>query len=115
MAKTIELDLNQIERLSAQGLTEQQISDALGISNRTLERRKRDNVEFVEAIKRGKAKGVATVTNSLFEQAKTGNTTACIFFLKNRAGWADKQENVLTGADGGPIEVKAIEHRIVKA
>lgn len=36
------------------------------------------------------------------------NATGPIFVLKNM-GWSDKQEHALTGADGGPVQVK---HRI---
>lgn len=90
MAKKIEIDLNKVESLAAQGLSHGQIADALGIGVRTLETRKAESAEFAEAIKRGRAKGVAVVTNKLFEQCKEGNTTAIIFFLKARAGWSDK-------------------------
>lgn len=43
------------------------------------------------------------------------DTTACIFWLKNRrkAEWRDKQEHEVTGADGGPIQA-AITVEFVK-
>ena len=42
-----------VESLAAQGLTNQQIADSLGISERTLQnRKKKDNAEFAEAIKK---------------------------------------------------------------
>lgn len=88
----IELDLKQVETLAANGLTQQQIADALGISARTLYNQKKLNADFAEAIKKGKAKGIAIVTNKLMEQAKEGNTTAIIFFLKTQAGWKERQE-----------------------
>ena len=48
--------------------------------------------EFSEAIKRGKDRGIATVTSALFTKARAGDNTAMIFYLKNRAGWQDKIE-----------------------
>ena len=88
----IEIDLAKVEVMAANGLTQQQIADSLGISVSTLYGRKRESEEFEEAIKRGKAKGVAVVTNELMKQVKSGNVTAMIFFLKARAGWREKVE-----------------------
>ncbi|HDR1228844.1 TPA: LuxR family transcriptional regulator [Pasteurella multocida] len=95
----IEIDLARVEALASNGLTQQQIADALGISERTLRDRKSNSAEFAEAIKRGKAKGIAIVTNKLMEKVKAGNVTAMIFFLKSQAGWKEKQEIDLTNSD----------------
>lgn len=94
MAEKKEINLAQVERLASIGLTEEQIAQSLGISRSTITRRKRDDDAFGAALKAGRASGVAAVTNALFEAA-TGekpNTSAQIFYLKNRAGWRDKQE-----------------------
>jgi len=95
--KKIQIDLAEVERLAGIGLNEQQVSDALGISTTTLEDRKQNNLDFLEALKRGKAAGIATVANNLFEQSGEGNVSAGIFYLKNRAGWKDKIEQENTG------------------
>jgi len=92
MARKIELDLSKVESLAAQGLTEEQIADALGVSRTTLNNRRRESEQFDQAIKRGKAKGVAIVTSKLMEQVKGGNVTAMIFFLKTRGGWSERQD-----------------------
>jgi len=88
----IEIDLGQVEKLAAVGLNEGQVADALGISVETLSDRKKTSRDFLDALKRGKAKGVAKVSNALYEQAMSGQTAAAIFFMKNRAGWTDRQE-----------------------
>jgi predicted DNA-binding protein (UPF0251 family) len=87
----IEIDLQEVEQLAAQGLTQEQIASSLGISQDTLYTRKRESIEFSEAIKKGKAQGIRYVSNLLFEQAKEGNMTAIIFYLKTRAGWSERE------------------------
>lgn len=94
MAEKKEIDLSEVARLASIGLSEEQIAQSLGISRSTITRRKRDDDAFGAALRAGKAAGVAAVTSALFESA-TGekpNTSAQIFYLKNRAGWRDKQE-----------------------
>lgn len=83
--------LNKAETLAAQGLTKQQIARVIGIAVGTLHRKVAENSDLNEAIKRGQAKGVATIANSLFQAAREGNITAQIFYLKNRdpENWKD--------------------------
>jgi cytidylate kinase len=83
--------LEKVEALAAQGLTMDQIAHCLGIHGSTLYKNKAENTEFSEAIKRGRSKGIATITNALFVKAKNGDTTAQIFYLKNRDSdnWLD--------------------------
>jgi hypothetical protein len=85
------------EALSSKGLTMQQIADSLGLGLSTLYEKYEEYPEFLEAIKRGKAKGVAAMTNALFNKGIGGDTGCMIFFLKNRAGWKDKNETEHTG------------------
>ena len=101
----IHIDLKQVESLAANGLTQEQIASALGISESTLHQRKRDSADFAAAIKRGKAKGIALVTNKLMESIKGGNMTGMIFFLKTQAGWKETNVQEHTGANGGAIQV----------
>ena len=49
-------DLGQVEALAANGLTQEQIALALGISEKTLYNRKREFTEFADAIKEVKPK-----------------------------------------------------------
>jgi hypothetical protein len=94
VANTKEIDYEKLYNLAKIGLSEEQIAASLGISASTVTRRKRDDEQFDRTLKAGKQAGVAAVTNALFEGA-TGdkpNTSAQIFFLKNRGGWRDKTE-----------------------
>ncbi|MCX8696552.1 winged helix-turn-helix transcriptional regulator [Gilliamella sp. B2828] len=87
----IEINLQQVEKLAANGLTQQQIADSLGISVSTIESRLRESEEFKDAIKKGKAKGIAIIANQLFEKAQSGDTTSIIFYLKTQGGWKESQ------------------------
>ena len=90
----IEIDLAKVEALASRLLSKEQIAISLGIGTTTLYSRQKENVEFEEAIKRGREKGVASIANKLVESAIAGNTTAQIFILKTHGGqeWKDKQE-----------------------
>jgi hypothetical protein len=83
----------KVENLASQGLTVDQIALVLGVSHWTIYERQNEFPEFSDAIKRGRGKGIANVTNALYQKATVDkDNTAIIFYLKNRAGWVDKQE-----------------------
>lgn len=81
------------ETLAAQGLTMPQIALSLGMGHSTLYEKKESYPEFSEAIETGRAKGIATITNALFSNAKKGDTQAQKYYLNNRdnANWKDRQ------------------------
>jgi len=111
MGHPIELDAKRVEELASLGLSREQIAHNLGIATSTLYDKIKKLPEISEAIKRGKAKGIKQVSNALFENAMSGNTTAQIFFLKNRdpERWRDRRETELTGKDGGPVQILPFE------
>lgn len=93
---TDEVLLN-VENLMTKGLTKEQAAGMLGVSVSTFMLHQSENSEFSDAIKRGQSRGIDAVTNALFEKATIDrDNTAMIFFLKNRAGWVDKQEVATT-------------------
>lgn len=104
---TVEIDPNKVEQLAAQGLTVRQIAHCCDVGRSTLHRKMKENGDIRDAIKRGRSKGIGVVTNALFQNAKGGNTTAQIFYLKNRQPdkWRDRRHHELSGADGKPIEI----------
>jgi transcriptional regulator with XRE-family HTH domain len=105
LANTKPIDYEKLYNLAKIGLSEEQIAISLGISVSTIARRKRDDDTFAETLKAGKQAGITSVTNSLFESATADkpNTSAQIFYLKNRGGWRDRSE-VDANVSGG-IEV----------
>ena len=85
--------LKKTETLMAKGLTKEKCAGMLGVSVSTFMLYQAENSEFSEAIKRGQSIGIDQVTNALYEKATVDkDNTAIIFYLKNRAGWVDKQE-----------------------
>jgi IS30 family transposase len=95
--KPIKIDLEQVENLASRGLGTTQIARALGVSWNTIDRNRKRSEDFEESIKKGKARGLAQVTNALFESATEKNSVvAQIFYLKNQDPkiWKDRVENV---------------------
>ncbi len=86
------VDLDEIEMMASVGMTTQQIAEALHIAPSIFGRMQKNDPYIVEAVERGKARGVKMVTDALFQNALKGNVAAQIFYLKNKAAWADKQE-----------------------
>ena len=83
--------LEKIEHLAARGLSQKQVCDALGFSETWWHAKKQENMELDECYKRGAARGLAEVSNAIYEQALNGSTGAACFFLKNRDPdrWSD--------------------------
>ena len=83
--------LDQIEFHASRGLSQQQICHALGISETWWYDAKQKSAEISDRFKRGQAKGLAEVSNAIYEQALNGSTGAACFFLKNRNPdrWSD--------------------------
>lgn len=91
--------------LAERGLTYTQIAAKMGISIDTLARRRKEVAEFADAINRGRAKGVAAISNALYTNAMGGNVAAQIFILKCVGGWKSTEKIEVSGAGGGPVDV----------
>ncbi len=107
--------IKKAEDYAAKGLTAEQIAMVLGISETTFYERQAENAEFAEALKRGRGTGIANVTNALYEKATVDkDNTAMIFYLKNRAGWVDKQETTTTVENRHVIDLTGIDNESLK-
>lgn len=111
----------QVQNYAKLGATELEIADFLGVSVRSVAVWKSEHPEFLHALKAGKDQADQRVVNSLYAKAigyshdavkifmpagapapvyapyrehVPPDTTACIFWLKNRdpENWRDKQE-----------------------
>ena len=90
--------VNQIEALSGVGLSVKKIADYLGMGKATLERRMKEDPEIYEAIKRGRARSEAKVSNMAFKMASSGKDGAMTrYWLNCRAGWQPSQKVDLSG------------------
>ncbi len=112
------------------GASDEKLAALFEVSVATISNWKNDHPEFLEALKRGKEVADAEVAHSLYQRALgythpeddirvvngeivitptvkhyPPDTGAATLWLKNRQAstWRDKVENVVTGADGGPI------------
>lgn len=76
------------------GLTDEQISHNVGISRSTLSDWKSKYPDISDTLKKGKEVVDYAVENALLDNALRGDTTAQIFWLKNRKPdkWRDKVE-----------------------
>ena len=83
--------LAKVEHLAARRLSQQQVCHALGFSETWWYDAKQKNSDISDSFKRGQAKGLAEVSNAIYEQALNGSTGAACFFLKNRDPdrWSD--------------------------
>lgn len=97
------------------GATDDDLARFFGVTDRTLRNWKKRHPEFERAAQDGKTIADAKVSRSLFNNATNngtmlgGDTTACIFWLKNRQRelWrGDRVQHEVTGADGGPIKTE---------
>jgi len=81
-----------LEGWARDGLTDEQIAHNIGISISTLNNWKNKYVEILESLKKGKEVVDYAVENALLKNALKGDTTAQIYWLKNRrpVKWRDK-------------------------
>lgn len=77
------------------GLTDEQIAQNIGITRSTLYEWKNKYSDFSDALKKSKEYCDIQVENALYKKALMGDTTAMIFWLKNRQSdrWRDKVAN----------------------
>lgn len=119
-------------KLCMLGLTEEQLAIAFGVHVNTIRLWKNKYPDFEDAVMRGKEMADFEVANALYHRAKgyeqkekfvrivngqavefervryvPPDTTACIFWLKNRQrqNWRDVWAMEHTGPGGGPIQV----------
>ena len=111
---------NEVFMLCLLGATDEQIAKAFDVSESTINTWKHKHPTFLESMKKGKEPADAMVARALFSRALgyqhmdtkmfcfegevisqeytkyyPPDTAACFIWLKNRAGWKDKQEHEL--------------------
>jgi len=112
--------------LAQAGLTDEQMAEEIAIHTDTLYEWRKVHPEFSEALKGGKATPDGEVEAALLRRAKgfkyaeggkekvaLPDTTACIFWLKNRrpSDWRDKRQNEVPEESRGPLMLIVTEYR----
>jgi len=75
------------------GTTQADIARVLDIDEKTLRKYYRNELDLA------KAKANATIGGALFNRAKSGDTSAMIFWMKTQAGWREKTDINHTSED----------------
>ena len=104
MAKTTYKDWEVEEKIlllqgwARNGLTNEQIASNMDIVVSTLWEWRKKSPKISNALKIGKDEADIQVENALYKAALEGNTTAMIFWLKNRRSkdWRDKIQQEIT-------------------
>lgn len=104
MAKTTYKDWEAEEKIlllqgwARNGLTNEQIASNMNIVVSTLWEWRKKSPKISNALKIGKDEADIQVENALYKAALEGNTTAMIFWLKNRRSkeWRDKIQQEIT-------------------
>lgn len=81
----------EVETLAAV-LTAQQMADYFGIGRTTFFAMLDRDPDVAERYKRGRARAVGAVAQSLVAKARAGNVTAMIFYLKTQGGWRETSQ-----------------------
>ncbi len=99
--------------LMSEGASLYEVAADLGIHYDTLNEWRKSNPVFSEAIKAGEARSRAWWERNgrLSLKDKDFSYTGWYMNMKNRFGWADKQEH--SGPNGGPMQTELIERRII--
>ena len=87
-------NIKTVEALAIAGVPQKIISQILKISEPTLRKHFRNELDT------SKARANAVISQALFRNAKSGNVAAQIFWLKTQAGWRETNHYELTGKDG---------------
>jgi len=98
-----EEQIKELETLSAV-LNQKQIADYFGIPHRTFQAILERDEEVSASYKKGKSKAIASIAGGLLRQARDGNISAAIFYLKTQAKWSEKTEIDISG-DAFPTQI----------
>lgn len=88
--KPTQAQRENVKVLAAIGIPQADICRLVEINGKTIDE-KTLRKHFGEELKNGVLVANATIAKSLFDNAKKGNVTAQIFWLKTRAGWKETQ------------------------
>lgn len=88
----------QVERAAGIGLPHEQIATLLGITDKTLRKKYRRELDL------GMAKANVNVANAYYREVQKGNPTLLIWWTKTRLGWKEDKTLELKTPPGQPLE-----------
>ena len=71
--------------------------------------------DLAERYKRGKARAIGAVAQSLVTKARAGNVTAMIFFLKTQGGWRETVDLAVKETEALQIDLSDLTEEEVRA
>jgi len=100
----------QVEQMSALGMSTMDISAVLRIESRLLEKFYKYEIETSTSRVNNQVAKLAlqmALSGAMPEMTK--------FWLKSRAGWKETKVTEITGANGGPVEFAEVKRRMIEA
>ncbi|RLC33520.1 hypothetical protein DRH14_04740 [Candidatus Shapirobacteria bacterium] len=85
------------------------IARSFGVTRTTVQRRVDESPKLTDALASARETMIDEAESQLYKNAKAGDNTAIIFFLKTQGkkrGYVERQE--VTGAEGGPVKVEGL-------
>lgn len=104
----------EVETLAAV-LNAEQIADFLGFGRTTFFALLNRDEDLAERYKRGKARAIGAVAQSLVTKARAGNVTAMIFFLKTQGGWRETVDLAVKETEALQIDLSDLSDEEVRA
>jgi hypothetical protein len=104
---------SEVETLAAV-LTAEQMADYFGIGRTTFFAMMQRDPEIAERYKRGKARAVGSIAQSLITKARAGDTASMIFFLKTQGGWSETAR-IEQVNDGSRLDLRAFSDEALEA
>jgi hypothetical protein len=93
---TVEIDLDELEKLCAMQSTDEELAAWFRVSTRTIERRRKD-AKFAEAMERGKARGLMSIRRAQFRMLDAGNAVMGIWLGKQYLKQTDQIHHHVDG------------------
>ena len=116
----VDIDMNEVRRLAALGLSAEVIADRLGVSRKSLFNVMNRDPAVRDAMNQGLSEGIDFAASKLHDLINEGNLGAICFYLRTRSWIPPKAEVTVTVRNGdtnGPLTIDghvsdlAEEHR----
>ncbi len=101
-------DLDDVRSLAELQCTNEEMAGFFHVSVKTIERHRKDDSEFDEAVTLGKLNGKVSLRRAQMRKALSGNVSMLIWLGKNMLGQAEKVENRAVDKDGNDVQTHGV-------